>query len=77
MHSDTDTINQLSKERVDLMMRSAYLCGRVMALAEIMGGYLREMEASPDDPAHIENFRHIQESLTDALNEYNDADKPF
>ena len=77
MRSDTDTIKELSKERVDLMMRSAYLCGRVTALAEIMGGYLREMEESPNDPAHIENFRHIQESLTDALNEYNDAEKPF
>ncbi len=77
MHSDTDTIKELSKERVDLMMRSAYLCGRVTALAEIMGEYLRDMDASPDDPAHIENFRHIQESLTDALNEYNDPEKPF
>ena len=77
MGSDIDTIKELSRERVDLIMRSAYLCGRVTALAEIMSEYLREMEASPDDPAHIDNFRHIQESLTDALNEYNDPDKPF
>ena len=77
MTSDTDTIKELYEQRVDLMMRSAYLIGRVMALAEIMGEYLRDMEASPDDPAHIENFRHIQESLTDALNEYNDPEKPF
>ena len=77
MHSDIAPIKELSRERVDLMMRSAYLCGRVTALAEIMGEYLREMEASPNAPAHIENFRHIQESLTDALNEYNDPEKPF
>lgn len=77
MESDTDTIKSLWDERGQLMMRSAYLCGRVTALAEIMGEYLREMEASPEDPAHLANFRHIQESLTDALNEYNDAEKPF
>jgi len=77
MPSDTDTIKELYEQRGELMMRAGSLLGRVMALAEIMGEYLREMEASPDDPAHIENFRHIQESLKDALNEYNDPEKPF
>lgn len=77
MHSDTDIIKELYQQRGELMMRAGSLLGRVMALSEIMGEYLREMEARPEDPVHLANFRHIQESLTDALNEYNDADKPF
>ena len=77
MHSDTDTIKELYQQRGELMMRAGSLLGRVMALAEIMKGFLREMEESPDDPAHLKNLQFIQESLTDALNEYNDAEKPF
>ena len=77
MHSDTDTIKELYQQRGELMMRAGSLLGRVMALAEIMKGFLREMEESPNDPAHIENFRHIRDSLNDALNDYNDPEKPF
>ena len=77
MRNDTDTIKELYEQRGELMMRAGSLCGRVMALSEIMGEYLREMEASPKDPAHLKNLRHIRDSLNDALNDYNDPEKPF
>ncbi len=77
MHSDTETINALWDERGQLMMRAGSLCGRVMGLAERLGETIKHMERSPEDPIHIDDLRDIQERLEDALNEYNDADKPF
>tara|TARA_Y100001938_G_C7722760_1_gene250764 strand:+ start:223 stop:456 length:234 start_codon:yes stop_codon:yes gene_type:complete len=77
MHSDTETIQALLDERGQLMMRAGSLCGRVMVLAEMLGETIRDLEHSPNDPAHPKNLRHIQERLEDALNEYNDAEKPF
>ena len=77
MHSDTETIQALLDERGQLMMRAGSLCGRVMVLAEMLGETIRDLEHSPNDPAHPKNLRHIQERLEDALNEYNDPEKPF
>ena len=77
MRSDTETIKALWDERGQLMMRAGSLCGRVMALAEMLGETINDLEHSPHDPAHPKNLRHNQERLEDALNEYNDPEKPF
>lgn len=77
MNSDTETIKALWDERGQLMMRAGSLCGRVMVLAEMLGETINDLEHSPEDPVYIDDLRDIQERLENALNEYNDPEKPF
>lgn len=72
-----DKLTEAERQKADHQMRAAVLAGRVHGLIDVLDTYNNSLQESPNDPRHIESYRHVRDRLNDALNEYLNPIKPF
>ena len=70
-------LTEAERQTADHQMRAAVLAGRVHGLIDVLDTYNNSLQESPNDPRHIDSYRHVRDRLNDALNEYLNSIKPF
>lgn len=70
-------LTEAERQKAEHETRAAVLAGRVHGLIDVLDIFNNSLQEAPNDPRHIDSYRHVRDCLSDALNQYLNPVKPF